>query len=278
MLVYRGQVPASEFARMRAPFQSGELPGPVKYGYVSVGVVEAGPAGLLGREVFCLHPHQDRYVVPASAVLPLPDAVPAARAVLAANLETAINGLWDAAVLPGDRLVVVGGGLVGLLAAWLAAGIRGCEVVVVEPLAERREIGESLGLCCVAPGEAEGDADVVIHASGSAQGLRDALSLAGFEARLVELSWFGAREVTLPLGEAFHVRRLQIVSSQVGSVATRQRARWSHSRRLSLALRLLTDERLDRLITGHCRFEALPELMKSIDRGTRGGLCDRIDY
>lgn len=278
LLVYRGQVPASEFERMRAPFQAGTLPGPVKYGYVSVGVVEEGPVELMGRDVFCLFPHQDRYVVPTSAVLPLPEGLPPARAVLAANLETALNGIWDAAVLPGDRVVVVGAGVVGLLTAWLAAGVRGCEVEVVEPLPERRSIGQLLGLRCVAPDAATGDADVVVHASGSPLGLRQALSLAGFEARLVELSWFGACEVSLPLGEAFHVKRLRIVSSQVGSVAARQRARWTHARRLQLALRLLTDARLDALVTGHCPFAALPELMQSLERGTRGGLCDRIDY
>lgn len=278
LLVYRGLVPSSEFGRMRAPFQKGELPGPVKYGYVNVGRVIEGPADLLGRDVFCLHPHQDHYVVPVSAVHLLPAQVPAARAVLAANMETALNGVWDAGVLPGDRVVVVGAGVVGLLAAWLADGVRGCTVEVVEPLAERRAIGTALGLRCIAPGVAEPNADVVIHASGCAQGLRDALTLAGFEAHVIELSWFGTHEVSLPLGQAFHAKRLQLISSQVGTVATRQRARWSHARRMALALSLLADPRLDALITGQCRFEALPALMQSLDQGSRSGLCDRIDY
>ena len=278
LLIYRGRVPASEFERMRAPFQAGSLPGPVKYGYANVGRVQLGPPALIGRDVFCLYPHQDRYVVPASAVYPLPEHLPAARAILAANMETALNGLWDSALLPGDRVAVVGAGVVGLLVAWLAAGVRGCTVEVIEPLAERRAIGQQLGLRCVAPGLAEPDADLVFHASGSNDGLRQALALAGFEARVIELSWFGAAEISLPLGEAFHVKRLHIVSSQVAMVATRQRARWDHGRRMRLALSLLTDARLDALITGHWQFSALPELMQSLAQGTRGGLCDRIDY
>lgn len=278
LLIYRGRVPASEFERMRAPFQSGQLPGPVKYGYVSVGTVIAGEASLLGATVFCLYPHQDHYVVPSRAVIALPEAVPPARAVLAANLETALNACWDARVLPGDRVVVVGGGVVGLLTAWIVAGLRGCSVQVVEPQAQRRAIGQALGIGCVAPGEVQTDADIVIHTSGTEAGLREALSLAGFEARVVELSWFGTLAPSIPLGEAFHVKRLRLVSSQVGHIATAQRSRWDHRRRLQLALGLLTDARLDALITGTCAFAALPQLMASLDTGTRGGLCDLIDY
>lgn len=278
LLIYRGRVPASEFERMRAPFQAGQLPGPVKYGYVNVGTVMAGESNLLGAEVFCLYPHQDRYVVPSRSVIRLPEGVPAARAVLAANLETALNACWDARVLPGDRVVVVGGGVVGLLTGWLIAGLRGCAVQLVEPQAQRRAIGEALGLTCVAPGHAQPDADIVIHTSGTQAGLREALSLAGFEARVVELSWFGTLEPSIPLGEAFHVKRLRLVSSQVGSIAAPQRSRWDHRRRLELALSLLTDVKLDALITGICSFAALPELMVALDSGTRGGLCDLIDY
>ncbi len=278
LLVYRGLVPVSEYQRMRAPFQAGSLPGPVKYGYANVGTVLAGPPELLGRDVFCLYPHQDRYVVPASAVYALPAQTPAARAVLAANMETAVNGIWDSGVLPGDRIAVVGAGVVGLLAAWLANGVPGCVVEVLEPLAERRAIAQQLGLKCVAPDSAQADADVVIHASGTGEGLRQAIELAGFEARVLELSWFGTAEVSLPLGAAFHVKRLQLHASQVGTIATRQRARWDHARRMRLALRLLAEPRLDALFTGHSPFSALPELMQSLADGTRGGLCDRIVY
>ena len=128
------------------------MPGPVKYGYVNVGCVEEGPAELIGLHVFCLHPHQTRYVVPASAVCPLPAQLPPERAVLAANMETALNGIWDAGVLPGDRVAVVGAGVVGMLAAWLANRIPGCQVEVIEPLAERRAIAEVAGLALCGAG------------------------------------------------------------------------------------------------------------------------------
>ncbi len=241
MLVYRGEVPASEFERMRAPFQQGDFPGPVKYGYASVGRVEQGPQALVGREVFCLYPHQTRYNVPADAVHPLPEGVPPARAVLAANMETAVNALWDAAPRVGDRIAVVGAGVLGLLVAWLAARMPGCEVEVIDTNAARAPVAGRLGVAFTSPDTARPDADLVVHASGSAAGLATSLRLAAFEATVLEMSWHGQHPVTLPLGEAFHSRRLTLRSSQVGHVATAQRARWSHRRRLALALALLRD-------------------------------------
>ncbi len=278
MLVYRGEVPASEFERMRAPFQSGDFPAPVKYGYASVGVVEQGPAGLAGRTVFCLHPHQTRYVVPAEAVLVLPPGVPAARAVLAANLETAINALWDASPRIGDRIAVVGAGVVGLLVAWLATRMPGCEVEVIDTEAARAGVAARLGIAFAAPGTARGEADLVLHASGDPQGLVTALGLAGFEARVIELSWYGRRAVALPLGEAFHARRLQLRSSQVGQVAAPQRSRWNHRRRLALALSLLAAPELDALITDSAPFDELPAVLARLAAGAPRTLCQRIDY
>lgn len=277
-LVYRGEVPASEAQRMRAPFQVGDFPWPVKYGYVAVGVVEAGPAALLGRTVFCLHPHQTVFQVPASAVTPLPEGVPAARAVLAANLETAINALWDAAPRLGDRISVVGGGTVGLLLAWLAARLPGTEVQLVDPVAAREPLARALGAHFALPDEARPEADLVLHASGQPAGLATALGLAGFEATVLELSWYGSRSVALPLGEAFHARRLTLRSSQVGQVATAQRARWSHARRLRLALSLLREPLLDRLITHHADFHELPQVLARLSAGDTDTICQRIDY
>jgi hypothetical protein len=277
-LVFRGDVPPGEYARMRAPFQAGEFPGPVKYGYISVGVVEDGPAALRGQAVFCLYPHQTRYVVPAAAVHPLPDGVPPARAVLAANLETAVNALWDATVRIGDRVAVVGAGTVGLLVAWLAARVPGCEVEVVDPNPRRAPIAAGLGARFAAPDAARGEADLVVHASGAADGARRALELAGFEATVIELSWFGARAVPLPLGEGFHAKRLTLRSSQVGAVAAAQRARWTHGRRLALALRLLDDAALDALVTGEDRFDDLPEVLARLAAGPGDTICHRIRY
>lgn len=277
-LVFRGRVPQSQWSAMRCPFQEGDFPAPVKYGYASVGMVEAGPAQLVGRRVFCLHPHQDRYVVPADAVTPLPDTVPDARAVLAANIETAINGLWDAALRMGDRVSVVGAGTVGCLVAALAARVPGVEVELVDPDPSRAAVAASLGCVHVAPGHAARERDLVMHASGDPAGLATALELAAFEATVLEMSWYGDRAVSLPLGEAFHSRRLVLRSSQVGHVATAQRARWDHRRRMALALRLLADPVFDVLLTGESRFEDLPAAMERLAHAPAGILCHVVAY
>jgi hypothetical protein len=277
-LVFRGGVPASQRAAMRCPFQQGELPGPVKYGYASVGVVDAGHAALVGRRVFCLHPHQDRYVVPADAVVPLPDAVSDARGVLAANMETAVNGLWDAAPRVGDRIAVVGAGVVGSLVAALAARIPGTRVELVDPDERRAPLAARLGCAYATPARASVDADLVVHASGYPAGLATALGLAGFEATVLELSWYGDRAVSVPLGEAFHSKRLQLRSSQVGAVATSQRARWSHRRRMTLALELLADPTFDALLTGESPFDRLPATLARLADAPDGALCELVAY
>ena len=249
-LVFSGRVPPSEYSRMRAPFQAGEFPGPVKYGYAAVGRVEQGPEGLAGRMVFVLHPHQTHFVVPSQSAHVLPETVPPSRAVVAANLETAINALWDARPGIGDRVAVVGGGAVGCLIAWLAGRIPGCEVELVDVNPQRAVVAQALGVRFAGPDAASDRADVVLHASGSPAGLELALRIAGFEATIVELSWYGTQRVSMPLGEAFHARRLTVKSSQVGAVATSQRARWDARRRMRLALSLLSDPALDVLVTG----------------------------
>lgn len=277
-LVLRGGVPSALHEAMRAPFQEGAFAGPVKYGYMSVGMVEAGRSDLVGRRVFCLHPHQDRYVVPAEAAVPIPDSVPARRAVLAANLETALNGLWDVPPRIGDRVAVVGCGVVGAMAALLAARIPGIAVELVDPSPARRSLAAALGLRLVDAEDARDGADIVVHASGTADGLATALRLAGDEATILELSWYGAEPVAAPLGEWFHVRRLRIVSSQVGRVAPAKRPRWSHRRRLELALSLLADPVFDIFLTGESRFADLPETMPTLAAAGGETLCHLIRY
>lgn len=277
-LVFRGEVPVSQHDVMRCPFQAGAFPAPVKYGYASVGVVEDGPEALRGRRVFCLHPHQDRYVVPATALALVPDEVPDERAVLAANMETAINGLWDAALCVGDRVSVIGAGTVGSLVAALAARTPGVEVEIVDTDPSRAALAAQLGCAFATPEHAARERDLVIHASGDPQGLSTALGLAGFEATVLEMSWYGGQSVPLPLGAAFHSRRLQIRSSQVGAVATVQRARWSHARRMALALRLLADPVFDALLTGESRFDDLPTTLARLARDPQGELCHVVTY
>ncbi|MFC5996546.1 zinc-binding alcohol dehydrogenase [Pseudonocardia hispaniensis] len=277
-LVFSGGVPESQFAAMRAPFQDGEFPGPVKYGYLNVGVVEHGPPALLGRTVFCLYPHQTRYVVPATAVTPVPDDVPPARAVLAGTVETAVNALWDAAPLVGDRIAVVGAGMVGCSVAAVLARFPGVRVELVDVEPARAVVAEALGVGFATPEQAAGECDLVVHASATEAGLAHSLGLLGYEGAVIELSWYGDRPVSAPLGENFHSRRLAIRSSQVGGLAPARRARRSATERMALALRLLADPVFDALITEESRFEDLPRLLPRLAAGQAPALCVRVRY
>ncbi|MGW2517523.1 zinc-dependent alcohol dehydrogenase [Streptomyces sp. NPDC001617] len=277
-LVFRGGVPESQHAAMRAPFQEGEFPAPVKYGYLNVGVVEEGSQELVGRTVFCLYPHQTRYVVPASAVTVVPDTVPAERAVLAGTLETAVNALWDAAPLIGDRIAVVGGGMVGCSVAALLARFPGVRVQLVDADPARAKVARALGVDFALPADALGERDLVVHASATEQGLARALELLRPEGTVLELSWYGDRKVGLPLGEAFHSRRLVIRSSQVGTVSPARRSSRTYADRLALALELLADPALDALITGESAFEELPDVMPRLASGEIPALCHRVRY
>ncbi len=276
-LVFRGGVPRSQHAAMRAPFQEGEFPAPVKYGYLAVGIVEHGPAELAGRTVFCLYPHQTRFVVPATSVTPVPDDVPATRAVLAGTVETAVNALWDAAPLVGDRIAVVGAGMVGCSVAAVLAGIPGARVELVDTDPSRAAVAAALGVGFATPDAAADDCDLVVHASASEAGLARALELLAAEGEVVELSWYGDRPVSLPLGEAFHAKRLTVRSSQVGTVSPR-RARRGYAGRMAVALRLLADSRFDALVGAEHPFEELPALLPRLAAGDPPALCVRVCY
>jgi threonine dehydrogenase-like Zn-dependent dehydrogenase len=277
-LVFRGGVPESQYTSMRAPFQDGEFPGPVKYGYLSVGSVEEGPPHLLGRTVFCLYPHQSRYVVPASAVTPVPDGVPAERAVLAGTVETAVNAVWDAAPLLGDRIAVVGAGMIGCSVAAVLAKYPSVRVQLVDSDPDRAAIAGALGVSFALPGDALGDCDLVVHASATEDGLARSLELLAPEGTVLELSWYGDRRISLPLGEAFHSGRLVLRSSQVGAVSPARRSRRTFADRLALSLDLLADPAFDALITGECAFEELPRVLPRIAGGDLPGLCHRVRY
>lgn len=277
-LVFAGRVPASEYARMQAPFQEGSFPGPVKYGYLNVGTVEAGEEPLRGRTVFCLYPHQNVYVVPADAVVPVPDGVPARRAVLGGIVETAVNALWDAAPLLGDRVAVVGAGAVGCSLARLLARMPGVRVQLCDIDPGRAGIAQRLGVEFRTPGTADGACDLVFHTSATSAGLQTALGLLAAEGRVVELSWYGTEPVRLELGGGFHSRRLAVVSSQVGMVAPARRGRYTGADRLALALDLLRDAAFDELVTGESAFEELPEVMRHLADGSLPAVCHVIRY
>jgi threonine dehydrogenase-like Zn-dependent dehydrogenase len=277
-LVFGGRVPTSEYTRMRAPFQAGDFPARVKYGYCSVGIVEEGESSFCGRRVFALYPHQTRYVIPAAWAHVLPDDLPPARAVLAANMETAVNGSWDADPVASDRVTVIGAGTVGCLVAWVVRITSGCDVELIDINPHRSSIAARLDVPFALPESAAPERTIVIHTSGSEAGLRLALTLAAPDGRIVEMSWFGDREVTLPLGEAFHSRRLTIRSSQVGSIPPARRGQWDTRRRMAIALDLLRDEALDVLITGESSFEELPAVMTRLATNPGDTLCHRIRY
>ncbi|MDQ6642465.1 MAG: zinc-binding alcohol dehydrogenase [Actinomycetota bacterium] len=277
-LVFEGGVPQSQYAAMRAPFQDGDFPGPVKYGYLNVGVVELGAPELRGRTVFCLYPHQSYYVVPAEAVALVPDDVPPERAVLAGTVETAVNALWDAAPMLGDRVTVVGAGMVGCCVARLLARMPGVHVALVDIDPARADVAAGLGADFASPADAADGRDMVVHTTATSAGLQHSLDLLAPEGTVIDLSWYGDAEVHLTLGGAFHSGRLGIRSSQVGMVAPARRSRRTFADRLELALELLRDPALDAVITGVSPFEELPDVMADLSSGTLPALCHTVSY
>ena len=277
-LILAGRVPASEYQRMRAPFMGGAFPFPVKYGYTTIGRIEAGPEGLAGRTIFALHPHQTLFDLPAESVVIVPLEIPLSRAVLAANMETALNATWDAAPGPAGRIAVIGAGVVGALVGFLCARIEGAEVTLVDIDPARETLARALGLKFTTPEAAPVDCDFVFHTSATAAGLTTAINIARDESTIVELSWYGAGMVSVPLGGAFHSRRLKIVSSQVGKVAPSHRATWTHRQRLEAAIKLTADPRLDALLAPAVAFRELPSLLPDILKPGSGVLCQLISY
>lgn len=277
-LIFEGKVPEMEWSRMKAPAQEGEFPFPVKYGYSAVGVVEEGPADLKGKNVFVLYPHQDRFVVQAERAFIIPENVPPSRATLAANMETALNILWDGGVQPADRIVIVGGGIVGMLVASLARRLPGAAVTLVDIEPSREAIAKKLGIGFTLPDDAPGEADVVVHTTASAAGLTLAMKLAGVEGTIVEASWFGTGMVNVPLGDAFHSRRLRLISSQVGNICASRAKRWTTRRRLAAAIGMLTDDTLDALVGEEVPFAELPQQLSRLLSPKAPGLGALVRY
>lgn len=278
-LIASGLVPPEEYTRMRCPLQDGDFPFPVKYGYCAVGIVENGPSAWVGQRVFVLHPHQDRFLTPVNWLNLVPDFVPSRRAALAANMETALNAIWDSGASAADKVVVVGGGVVGLLVTYLAARMPGTDVTLVDVNPLRAEIATHLGAHFALPEHAPQDADVVFHTSASEAGLGTAIRAAGREAKVVEMSWYGSTKISAPLGGLFHSSRVQLVSSQVGTISPGHAARgWTYSRRLQAALVLLADEKLDQLITETISFPDLTPAIPRLLAADAPGLVTLVKY
>lgn len=274
-LVFEGRVPQSESSRMKAPYQEGEFSFPVKFGYCAVARVEEGEHK--GQEVFALYPHQDSFRLSEDALYPLPKNLPSERAVLAANMETALNVLWDSGAAAGDRIAIIGAGVLGSLIGYLAARLPGAEVTLIDLNPARSELAKKLGCNFSLPASAPEECDVVIHTSASESGLALALEVAGQEATVLEASWYGSDAVSLSLGAAFHSRRLRIISSQVGSLPLSRTPRWSHQRRMLKALELLCDPALDALISGETDFADMPTNYARVLSNPET-LCHRIRY
>lgn len=276
LLLYRGEGPT--------PFDPsmGAATYPCRYGYAWVGeVTSAGDgAGLgIGQRIFALAPHGDEHRADARSVRAIPDGIPATRATLAANLETGVNAAWDARVGLGDRALVVGGGVVGLACA-LAAARSGADVTVVEPAGHRRDAALAIGAAraVATDGELDGRFDVVFEVTGRPESLTSAIERAADEARVVIASFYGARIAPVPLGDAFHRRRLSLVSSQVSRIPPERAARWDHARRFELVLALLQDARLDAMIDPPRPFERAAEVYAELDARPAEGLHATFAY
>lgn len=277
-VVFNGAIPESEHSRMRAPFQIGEFPFPVAYGYASVGNVVEGPEDLRGRTVFSLAPHQERLRLNGSAVTVLPEEVTPERAVLAANTETALNAIWDAELQPGSTVLIVGAGLLGCLLAALLSIRQDLSVYICDLLPQRSATLTEFPVSFITTTEGLDSVAVSFHTSASAAGLQTAIDALAFEGRVIELSWFGDRDVTLSLGGAFHSKRLTIQSSQVGHVARARRASTGYAQRLGQALGHLADPRFDAFVSEEVAFDDLPEAMPRLLAPDAPGIATRIRY
>ena len=276
-LVALGRVPVSLREEMRCPYMGGHFPFPVKYGYSLVGEVVSGPADLRGRAVHVLHPHQDICVVRREDVRPLPAGLPAERATLASNLETAVTAVWDSGAVLGERALVVGFGIVGSLIARLLSLSPGIDLEIVEPRRDRRMLAERMGFKAF-PEPGPGAFDLAFDAGGTPAGLQAAIDRVGVEGRVVAVSWFGARPVPLVLGGSFHSRRKRIVASQVSRIPGFLAPRWDVRRRTELVFRLLDRPEFDLHLSPPIPFSGLPELFRALRRRSPAGLGPLIAY
>lgn len=279
-LVARGKVPGEVQGDMACPYMGGEYPFPVKYGYSLVGEVVAGSRDMKGKMVHVLHPHQTRCRVREEDVYPVPPAVPAERATLASNMETAVNALWDSGATIGDRVLVVGFGTVGSLVTRLVSGLPGVRVQVVDTDTEKVKLAGQMGFEASTPDGGEGGTgfDLVFHTSGTGKGLQAAVDRVGFEGLVVDLSWYGNRKVSLALGGTFHTGRKKIVSSQVSYVAAGKRSRWDRNRRKELVFSCLEDAGYDAHLTSAVSFEDLPELFRTLRNSPARELSYLVTY
>ncbi len=265
-LVACGAVPESLYGSMRVPYMGGNFSFPVKYGYALVGEVLNQGHPWQGRAVFVMHPHQDYCVVAQRDCFCLPANVSPRSAVLAANLETAVTALWDARPLLGERVLVVGFGLLGALTALLLKRFPGLDLWISEPNSYRKDLAKKMGFH-LWEGQHVGEFDLCVHSSATEDGLQMALDVLGREGRVLELSWYGNKRSALSLGEAFHHKRLRIISSQVAHLPSDMQARWGYARRKELVFKLLHSSDWRLLPDAELGLEDLPSFFKALRKG-----------
>ena len=260
-LVYSEAVPESIQHQMRCPYMGGDFPFPIKYGYSLVGEVVEGPENIVGRNVHMLHPHQDYGCVHPRDIYLLDDGILPEKAILASNMETAVNAVWDSQVTLGDRVLVVGFGNVGSLVARILSLSMGVEMFVTDTSALKRSMAQKMGFNVCEISQLKEEFDISFNVSASADGLQTAIDAVGYEGKIIELSWYGNRAVSLQLGGDFHIQRKTIISSQVSHIPSHRLARWDTIRRKKLVFSLLKQPEFEEHVTHNLRFSELPRIL-----------------
>ena len=274
LLVARGNVPPQLQVDMDVPYMEGDLMLPVKYGYSLVGVDTS-----TNTAVHLMHPHQDKCHVDRLSLFEIPDDVPLKRAALASNLETVLNATWDAAVSPGERVLIVGFGLIGSLIARVVADIPGVELIVAEVNPARARLASEMGFETIEiPLPASAPFDLAFNTSASGKGLQTALDMVGLEGRVIELSWYGNQQVSMSLGGEFHALRKRILSSQVSRIPAHMASRWNFKRRKEAVFRLLQNPAFDQHITHEITLDEAPLLFEQWRKQVPDGLGYVIRY
>jgi len=275
-LVANGEVPTDLHDSMQVPYMEGDFSFPVKYGYSLVGKVVEGSHNLVGQQVHLLHPHQQHCVVNEADITIIPAGIPPQRAVLASNVETALNAIWDSRLSAGDRVLIIGMGLIGSLVARLASQFPATQVSVADTDPARLALAREQGFSQYEPSDAP--FDVAFHSSGSSAGLQTAIDAVGYEGKVIELSWYGTRSAEVKLGGSFHQQRKQIISSQVSQLPSHQQSRWDYRRRKQTVLNLLQDDGWDDFLTATVDFPEAPALFDKLRQGDRSQLSWTIRY
>ena len=286
LLVYRGQVSDGWPVDSTISSLSGAFGYPLRYGYTAVGqVVVAGPGvdpNWIGRWVFSFQPHQSHYLASPSTLIPLPADINPENALFVPAMETAVNFMMDGQPMIGERVTVLGQGIIGLLTTALLSRFPLAELVTFDRYAFRRqrslEVGAHKALEPHSQGNVgdpnhilddealQGEADLVYELSGDPAALNQAITFCGFGARIIVGSWYGTRRAALDLGREFHRNRIRLISSQVSTIAPELSGRWSKERRLAVVWDMIRTVRPDKLITHRFPVEQAQQAYDLLDR------------